>query len=84
MLANRWIAILAVLTCGAAVPSVRADEAPAVSREFRAAWIATVANIDWPSQPGLPVEQQKQELEKLLDLAVELNLNAIVLQVRPA
>src|SRR2546423_14798205 len=24
--------------------------------EFRAAWIATVSNIDWPSQKGLPVE----------------------------
>lgn len=84
MLANRWIAILAVIFCGVAITNVRAQDAPPVPREFRAAWIATVANIDWPSQPGLPVEQQKLELLKLLDLAVELNLNAIVLQVRPA
>lgn len=84
MLANRWLAILAVTLCGAAVTTARAEDVPPVPREFRAAWIATVANIDWPSQPGLPVEQQKQELVKLLDLAVELNLNAIVLQVRPA
>ena len=31
---------------------------PPPIREFRAAWIATVANIDWPSKPGLPVAQQ--------------------------
>jgi hypothetical protein len=38
-----------------------ADQIPSPAREFRAAWVATVANIDWPSKPGLPVEQQKQE-----------------------
>ncbi|MEX2093121.1 MAG: family 10 glycosylhydrolase [Pirellulales bacterium] len=64
--------------------ALSADEPPPVAREFRGAWIATVANIDWPSQPGLPVDEQKQELVKLLDLAVELKLNAVVLQVRPA
>ena len=57
---------------------------PAPQREFRAAWVATVANIDWPSKPGLPVEVQKAELLTLLDRAVKLNLNAIVFQVRPA
>ena len=54
------------------------------SREFRGAWIATVGNIDWPSKPGLPVEQQKAEMLALLNRAAALNLNAIVLQVRPA
>jgi len=57
---------------------------PGLSRELRAVWIATVANIDWPSQPGLPVAQQKAELLALLDRAAALNLNAVVLQVRPA
>lgn len=61
-----------------------ADAPPPIQREFRGAWIATVANIDWPSKPGLSVDEQKRELEQLLDLAVELNLNAVVLQVRPA
>src|SRR5579885_1250926 len=57
---------------------------PALRREFRGAWIATVGNIDWPSQPGLPVQQQKDEMLALLDRAAKLNLNAVVLQVRPA
>ncbi len=57
---------------------------PEVSREFRAAWVATVANIDWPSKPGLSVEDQKAEMIAILDRAEELNLNAIVFQVRCA
>src|SRR5579859_4840333 len=54
------------------------------AREFRGAWVASVANIDWPSKPGLPVKEQKAEMLALLDKAVQMNLNAIVLQVRPA
>ncbi|HLA14358.1 MAG TPA: hypothetical protein VJZ25_04975, partial [Gemmatimonadaceae bacterium] len=27
--------------------------APPVDREFRAVWVASVSNIDWPSKPGL-------------------------------
>src|SRR5207302_1923943 len=57
---------------------------PPPMREFRAAWVATVDNIDWPSKRGLPVEQQKAEIVRILDRAALLNLNAIVLQVRPA
>jgi len=59
-----------------------ADRPPTLPREFRAAWVATVANIDWPSKPGLSTEAQQKEAIKILDRAVELNLNAIVLQVR--
>ena len=47
------------------------------------AWIATVSNIDWPSRKGLPTDQQKEELKHLLDKAVELNLNAVIFQIRP-
>jgi len=58
------------------------DTGPA--REFRAAWIATVFNLDWPSKPGLPAEQQQAELRTMLDRAVQLKLNALLFQVRPA
>lgn len=54
-----------------------------VPREFRAAWIATVANINWPSKPGLPVDVQKAEAIKLLDFLKENNFNAAIFQVRP-
>jgi uncharacterized lipoprotein YddW (UPF0748 family) len=63
------------------VPSAQTPLPPA--REFRGAWLATVANIDWPSKPGLPVAQQKAELIALLDRAAQLHFNAILFQVRP-
>ena len=56
---------------------------PTVEREFRAAWIATVANINWPSEPGLTTRQQQEEAIDLLDLLAHNNFNAAVFQVRP-
>lgn len=58
-------------------------EAPALPREFRAAWVATVANIDWPSRRDLSSARQQAEALALLDLAAQMKLNAIILQVRP-
>ncbi|MCS7310733.1 MAG: family 10 glycosylhydrolase [Armatimonadetes bacterium] len=57
---------------------------PAIEREYRGVWVATVANIDWPSKPGLPSDLQRMELLAILDKAAELRFNVIVLQVRPA
>ncbi|SDR91356.1 glycoside hydrolase family 10 protein [Christiangramia echinicola] len=51
--------------------------------EFRAAWIATVANINWPSKSGLSTYQQQQEALKLLDFLKSHNFNAVIFQVRP-
>jgi uncharacterized lipoprotein YddW (UPF0748 family) len=62
----------------------RLENPPPAPREFRAVWVATVANIDWPSKPGLPMAQQRAELTAILDRARALKLNAIILQVRPA
>lgn len=59
------------------------EKLPEVPREFRAAWVATVRNIDFPTKPNLTTREQKQELITLLDRAQELKLNAILLQVRP-
>jgi uncharacterized lipoprotein YddW (UPF0748 family) len=57
---------------------------PAAPREFRAAWVSTVANIDWPSRSNLNMAKQQAEALAILDRARALNLNAIVLQVRPS
>lgn len=65
-----------------AAPVLAADP-PAVKREFRGVWVATVANIDWPSKPGLSADEQKKELVAILDRCVALHLNAVVFQVRP-
>ena len=53
------------------------------AREFRAAWVATVFNLDWPSRAGLSAAEQRAELLRILNQAVKLRMNAIILQVRP-
>lgn len=69
-----------------AMPSLNSvkleGEPPAAPREFRAAWVATVGNIDWPSIPGLSTADQQREILTILDKAAELHLNALILQVR--
>jgi uncharacterized lipoprotein YddW (UPF0748 family) len=57
---------------------------PPAPREFRAAWVSTVANIDWPSRSNLTQARQQAEAIAILDRSRALNLNAIVLQVRPS
>ena len=84
------VAILSVLliACTTSKKAIAVDAstaAPAYSadREFRAAWVATVANINWPSKPGLPVDSQQKEAIHLLDFLDQHHFNAVILQVRP-
>jgi len=51
-------------------------------REFRAAWIATVTNLDWPSSNSLSASQQQQELVSLLDELKRDGINTVLFQVR--
>ncbi len=74
----------AVLVSHAAEYAVSKVVPPAPVREFRAAWVATVNNIDWPSRRTLSTPEQKAELLAILDKAVRLKLNTIIFQVRPA
>ena len=68
----------------APAPGTDPEAVPAADREFRALWVATVGNIDWPSRPGLTPAEQREELVRLLDAAVAARFNAIILQVRTA
>lgn len=56
---------------------------PRIQREFRGVWVASVSNINWPSQRKLSVSEQKQEIDQIIDLVVQQKLNVIILQVRP-
>lgn len=58
--------------------------AQAPKREFRAAWIATVSNIDWPSSRDLSAGEQKKEFLQRLDQLQRLGANAVIVQIRPA
>jgi len=59
-----------------------AQEISAVE-DLRGVWIASVKNIDFPSKPGLSAEKQRMELDKIVENAQYMGLNAIFFQVRP-
>lgn len=72
---------LAVLLLSA----LTAMSAPAVKREMRSAWLATVWGIDWPSVQGTEpgdIARQKAELIEILDRLKGAGLNAVNFQVR--
>jgi uncharacterized lipoprotein YddW (UPF0748 family) len=84
------VLLLVAFSLGAAAPAATAAPASqctpdpaAPKQQLRAEWIASVTNIDWPSRPGLTADQQKAELVRWYDEAVALNLNAVVVQIRP-
>lgn len=52
--------------------------------EFRAAWIATVYNLDWPSQRGGNANLMRQQLTHIIERLSQANLNTIIFQIRPA
>ncbi len=81
-----FLGSLLLLGLGCLRPPVVVDGPgpPPAPREFRGLWVATVANIDWPSAPDLTPEAQRAEALAILDRARAVGLNAIVLQVRPA
>lgn len=56
----------------------------ALKREFRGVWIASVANIDWPSRPALSPEKQREEFRKILNHHEKSGINAVIVQVRPS
>ena len=70
--------ILVFVLCTLSLCSLKAEIA------FRGAWIATVANIDWPSADAVGyTDLQQEEMIWLLDSLQAIGINAIVFQVRP-
>lgn len=76
--------LLTLLVFLLAAPAAWGQDAPLPRREFRAVWVATVNNIDWPSRKDLPTEEAQAELRQIVEQAAVLRLNAIVFQVRPS
>ncbi len=80
-----WVALTLTTLLLTQLPSLaRQDLASAPQYEFRGVWAASVINIDWPSSPNLGTNQQKAELIGILNRMQQLNLNALILQIRPA
>lgn len=65
-------------------PAPPSADPPSVTREFRGLWVATVANIDWPTKTGLSQTEAMAEMRVILDKAQALRMNAVIVQVRAA
>lgn len=83
---RRWLHTTAATAAGTLLsPLAQAAPRPgSLPREFRAAWMATVFNLDWPASPGLSPAEQQAQLVAQLDAAARLHLNALIFQVRPS
>ena len=57
---------------------------PAAARDdFRAVWIATVSNINFPSKRGLSADAQKKEIDAILDTSKKDGFSTVIVQMRP-
>ena len=73
--------IIMLLVALAVTAGLSADATEALKREMRAAWVATVYRIDWPTSVN-NASAQKAELNAYLDNLQAQHFNAIFLQVR--
>jgi uncharacterized lipoprotein YddW (UPF0748 family) len=64
--------------------SINYSSLQAPKRELRAAWVATVLNIDYPRTPSTDPIALKEQYRNLLDDLKSLGMNAVIVQVRPA
>ena len=58
---------------------------PAVPYEVRAVWLTTLMGLDWPRCPAktpLQVEEQKQNVCRILDRLQEAGINTVLFQTR--
>ena len=62
--------------------SLNAQNISNPKNEFRAVWIATVSNIDWPKQRTDSVQKQQKDFIDILDNYKKLNYNAVIVQIR--
>lgn len=71
------ILMIALLVVGAE------GETLAKEHPFRAAWVSTVYNLDYPSQTALDEQGLCAEAQQIIQNAKEMGLTALILQVRP-
>lgn len=79
--------LLLTAACGGPVGGDAPNEQqePSAARDdFRAVWVATVYNLDYPSAGTTDETVLKRETDAILENCVELGMNAVILQVRPS
>ncbi len=74
----RWSVLMLLVSLVAGASTAQAPP----KREFRAAWLATVDNLDWPVRGDTP-QNQKNQLIVLMDGMKAAGINTVIFQVRP-
>jgi uncharacterized lipoprotein YddW (UPF0748 family) len=74
--------LFAALQLNAQTVAYQRLQAP--KHELRAAWVATVLNIDYPQKPSSNPIALKEQYRNLLDQLAGMGLNTVIVQVRPA
>ena len=80
MLKRRILSVLLVLAM--LVPF--AGAAQTAQDNMRGVWVASVANIDYPSSAGMTAQALAAEADTMLDNIAAMDLNTVFLQVRPS
>ena len=84
------IYLFSYITASSAIPStagtagVASNAAIGDTNGFRAAWVSSVLNLDFPSQKGLSNAALKREIDAIVKNASDMGLNALIVQVRPS
>lgn len=65
-------------------PVIEAPPSEVETAYVKGVWVATVANIDFPSKVGLSAEQLKAEIDTVMNNVSSMGLNTVYFQVRPS
>ena len=65
--------------------AAQAANAPSAARDdFRAVWVATVYNLDYPNAATTDAAALRAQADEILENCVDMGMNAVILQVRPS
>lgn len=75
------LALAGLLTLPGVAPAGSAERSG--QEEFRAVWVATVYNLDYPSKGTANAAALRREADEILQTCAQWGMNAVILQVRP-
>ncbi|MBE6930001.1 MAG: hypothetical protein E7463_06950 [Ruminococcaceae bacterium] len=85
-----WMLIICLIVLASAVPGIGHTQATddgtgkdGSALDFRAVWVSTVLNLDYPSAGTTDAAALKAQADEILDSAAAMGCNAVILQVRP-
>jgi len=76
--------LMAIAFSFVSAPDVKAADELPDALDFRAVWVSTVLNLDYPLHATTDAVSLKLQADEILDSAVQMGMNAVILQVRPA